>query len=218
MKSILIIGMGEFGQHLAEKMTDLGNHVVIVDKDESIVSELAEKIPDAFVGDASKPGVLRSVGVNNFDICFVSVGDDFFASLEITSYLKELGAKHIVTKADGDRQSEFLKKVGADEVVYPEKDAAEKLAIQYNADNIFDNYQLSNDYSIYEVAILPEWVGKSVSDLDIRNSYKTNILAVKNKGKINPNPGAKYVFKADDHIVVIGNSREVFKLVNYKRK
>ena len=218
MKSILVIGIGEFGQHLAEKMAALGNHVVIADKDEGIISEMSERIPDAFVGDCSKPGVLRTMGVNNFDICIVSVGDDFFASLEITSFLKELGAKHVVTKADGDQQAIFLKKIGADAVVYPEKDAAEKLAIQYNANNIFDNYQLSNDYSIYEVSILPEWAGKSISELDVRNRYKTNIIAIKSGSLFNPNPGPKYVFKPGDHIVVIGSSKEVFKLVNHKAK
>ncbi|MGN0272888.1 MAG: potassium channel family protein, partial [Lachnospiraceae bacterium] len=142
MKSILIIGMGIIGQYLAEKMQEMGNDVMIVDKDEELIQKLSPEFPDSFVGDCTDEGVLRSLGVNNFDYCFVVVGENFYDSLEITAILKELGAVHVVTKAKRKRQAEFLKKIGADEVFFPEFEIAEKLAVRYNATNIFDYIEL----------------------------------------------------------------------------
>lgn len=133
MKNILIIGIGRLGRHLAEKLTELNNSVMIVDKDENIINELAPRFTNAMIGDCTKEGVLRSLGVNNFDICFVTISDNFQSSLEITSLLKELGAKYVVSKANRDLQAKFLLRNGADEVVYPERDIAEKLAIRHNA-------------------------------------------------------------------------------------
>lgn len=106
---------------------------MIVDKDENIINELAPRFTGAMIGDCTKEGVLRSLGVNNFDICFVTISDNFQSSLEITSLLKELGAKYVVSKANRDLQAKFLLRNGADEVVYPERDIAEKLAIRHNA-------------------------------------------------------------------------------------
>lgn len=212
MKSILIIGMGIIGQHLADKMQQMGNDVMIVDKDEELLQKLAPIFPDSFVGDCTNEGVLRSLGVNNFDYCFVVVGDDFYASLEITSILKELGATYVITKAKRKRQAEFLKKIGADEVFFPEMEIAEKLAVRYNATNIFDYVELTSQYSIFEIPILPEWEGKSIEELNIRKSYNINIIAVKTDNSLNPVPGGNYIFQERDHIVVIGKSSDVFKL------
>ncbi|MGN0292064.1 MAG: potassium channel family protein [Lachnospiraceae bacterium] len=212
MKSILIIGMGIIGQHLACKMQQMGNDVMIVDKDESLLQKLSPQFPDSFVGDCTTEGVLRSLGVNNFDYCFVVVGDDFYASLEITSILKELGAPYVITKAKRARQAEFLKKIGADEVFFPEAEIAEKLAVRYNATNIFDYIELTSEYSIFEIPIVPEWEGKSIEDINVRRSYNINIIAVKNGSSLNPVPGGNYIFQEADHIVVIGKSSDVFKL------
>ncbi|MEG1394315.1 MAG: TrkA family potassium uptake protein [Clostridia bacterium] len=216
MKSILIIGMGRFGRHLANKMTELGNDVMIVDKEESIVNELAPHFTNAFIGDCTNEGVLRGLGVSNFDLCFVAIGDNFQASLEITSLLKELGAKYVVSKADRDMQAKFLAKNGADEVVYPEHDMAEKLAIRHNAKNIFDFIELNNSYAIYEIAVVQEWVGHSLMELNIRKKYFINILAIKRENNIQPLPDANYVFKKEDHVIVIGKPDDVFKLSNRK--
>lgn len=212
MKSILIIGMGIIGQHLAEKMQQMGNEVMIVDKDEILLQKLSPQFQDSFVGDCTTEGVLRSLGVNNFDYCFVVVGDDFYASLEITSILKELGAPYVITKAKRKRQADFLKKIGADEVFFPEAEIAEKLAVRYNATNIFDYIELTSEYSIFEIPILPQWEGKSIEDMNVRRSYNINIIAVKNASALNPVPGGNYIFKKEDHIVVIGKAADVFKL------
>lgn len=212
MRSILVIGMGRLGRHLAGKMQELGNEVMIVDKDEEIIEKLSPNFSNSFVGDCTNEGVVRSLGLNNFDHCFVAIGEDFYASLEITSILKEYGAKHVISKARRDRQAEFLKKIGADEVFYPEKEIAEKLAVRYNAANIFDYIELTSDYSIFEIPVLSQWPGKTIENIDVRKEYNVNIVAVKNGNVLNPAPGGDYIFQQNDHIVVIGRSTDVFKL------
>lgn len=214
MKSVLVIGMGTLGRHLAAKMQEMGNDVMIIDKNEYIIQELAPVFPDSIIGDCTNEGVLRSVGVNNFDYCFVAIGEDFYASLEITSILKELGAHCVISKAKRQRQAEFLKKIGADEVFYPEREIAEKLAVRYNATNIFDYIELTSEYSIFEIPILPEWVGRTIVDVDVRRNYNINIIAVKNGSKVNPVPGGNHVFESGCHIVVIGKSSDVFHLTS----
>ena len=213
MKTVLILGMGRFGIHLAQKMTDLGNEVMVVDKSPEIIENLASRFSDAHIGDCTNEGVLRSLGVNNFDLCFVTIGEDFESSLVITLLLKKLGAKCVVTKARYDIQAEILMKIGADEIVYPEREIAEKLAMRYNSQNIFDYIQLTSEYSIYEIPILKEWVGKTLMAIDVRKRHNINIIAIKNSANsIEPMPGADYEFRSKDHIVVIGKASDVFKL------
>lgn len=214
MKSVLVVGMGRLGRHLAQKMQELGNDVMIVDKNEELIDDLSPDFTDSYIGDCTNEGVIRSLGINNFDICFVTIGEDFQASLEITAMLKDHGAKWIVSKAKRDRQARFLKNVGADEVVYPEREISEKLAVRYNSNNIFDYVELTADYSIFEIPIHSSWVGKSVGDINVRRKYSINIIAVKNDNAIKVMPGADYVFRPDDHIVVIGKSADVFKITS----
>lgn len=214
MKSILVIGMGILGRHLATKMQEMGNAVMIVDKDENVIQELSQTFRDAVIGDCTKQGVLESLGVANFDYCFVAIGEDFYSSLEITTVLKELGAKYVISKAKRERQALFLKKIGADEVFFPEKEIAENLSVRYNADNIFDYIELTSDYSIFEIPVLPDWVGKTIIDVDVRQKHNINIIAIKNGSSMNPSPYGTYEFKEDDHLVVIGRSSDVFKLTS----
>lgn len=212
MKSVLVIGMGRMGRHLAHKMLELGNDVMIVDKDEAKIEELAPHFTDSLIGDCRNEAVIRSLGVSSFDICFVAIGEDFQSSLEITSLLKELGAKFVVSKANRDRQEKFLKSIGADEVIYAEKEIAEKLAVRHNAKNIFDYIQLTPEYSIYEINVLPEWIGHSLMSLNVRRKYQVNIIAIKHGSVLQPTPDPEYKFKEGDHIVIIGKSSDVFKL------
>lgn len=212
MKSILVIGMGRFGRHLAKKMLDLGNDVMIVDKDSEIFEQLAEKFTDSYIGDCTNEGVIRSLGVKHFDLCFVTIGEDFQSSLVITSLLKRFDAKCVIAKSNQNIQAELLLKIGADEVVYPEREIAEKLAVRYNARNIFDYIQLTSEYSIYEIPVLQSWIGKTIMEVDVRRKYRVNIIAVKKENSLNPLPGADYIFKPDEHIVVIGKATDVFKI------
>ena len=212
MKSVLIIGMGTLGRHLARKIVEFGNEVLIMDEDEEVIQELAQEFPNAVAGDCTSEGVLRSLGVNNFDYCFVTVGEDFYDTLEITAILKELGAKCVITKAKKNRQADFLKKIGADEVFYPEEAMAESLAIKYTVDNIFDNFELTDEYSVFEMPILKGWIGKSIADIDLREIYNINIIAVKNERKFTPTPKSNYVFEKNDRIFVIGRGDDVLKI------
>ena len=212
MKNILVIGMGRSGRHLAAKMLELGNDVMIVDKDEEIIEELAPQFTDSYIGDCTNEGVVRALGVNNFDICFVCIGENFQSSLEITALLKDMHAKYVVSKANRDIQARFLKSVGADEVVYPEKAIAEKLAIRFNADNVYDYIELTDEYSIFEIPVVKDWIGKSVIQINVRRNYNINIIAIKKGNSLRPLPGGDYVFKSEDHLVVIGKSTDVFKL------
>jgi len=212
MKSILVIGMGRFGRQFAKRMQEYGNDVMIIDKDADLIDELAPEFTDAHIGDCSNEAVLTSLGINNFDICFVTIGEDFQASLEITSMLKEHGAAHVVSKARTARQAKLLSKIGADEVVCPERDIADKLAVRYNADNIFDYIQLTPEYSIYEIPCCEKWIGKTLAQVDVRNKFNINIIAVERDSTLQIAPGADYVFKASDRLVVLGKAADVLKL------
>lgn len=212
MKSILVIGMGRFGRHLSKKLVQLGNDVMVVDANEKTIMHFQENFQNSFIGDCTKEGVVRSLNVNSFDLCFVTIGSDFESSLVITSLLKKLGAKRVISKAGQDLQAEFLKKIGADEVLYPEKQFAEKCAVKYNANNIFDYIELTEEYAIFEIPVVPEWIGKTPMELDIRNKYKVNVIASKKGKEVQPIPGAFYQFQADEHLIVIGSNKDILEL------
>lgn len=213
MKSFLVVGLGHFGKYLASRLLELGNEVMVVDKNEEVIEALDAVFTDSFVGDCRIEGVARSLGVNNFDVCFVAVDRDFQSSLEITAMLKELGAKYVVSTANRDRQAIFLKKIGADEVIFPEREIAEKAAVKYNANHIFDYIQLNDEYSIYEIPIPTEWNGKSIHDVNVRRNYGVNIVAVKHSDEsLNPLPGAAYILDSNDHLIVIGDEESVEKI------
>ncbi len=218
MKSVLVIGMSRFGALLAKALVKQGNEVMIADIDEKTINALANDFSDAQIADCRNEAVLKSFGVENFDLCFVTIGDNFQASMEITSLLKELGAKKVVSFAKSESQKKFLEKIGADEVVYLEQAFAEKIAVSYSNDNIFDVIELNDEYSIYEIPIHPTWKGKSIKDINVRAKYNLNVLAVKNNGKLNPAPTPVYVFGETDHVVVMGRDDDVTALTSEYKK
>ena len=171
MKSILIIGIGRFGKHLCMNLAELGNQIMIVDTKEENLSDLLPYVVSAKIGDCTNVEVLKTLGISNFDICFICIGTNFQSSLEITSLVKEMGAKHVVSKATMDIHAKFLLRNGADDVIYPDRDVAEALARRYSANHVFDYIELSENYSMYEIPPLPDWIGKSLKELDIRNKY-----------------------------------------------
>lgn len=213
MKSILIIGMGRFGSHLCKDLSKLDNEIMIVDQDEERLEDLLPYVTSAKIGDCTNEKVLKSLGVGNFDICFVCIGDNFQSSLEITSLLKDLGAKYVVSKAKRDIHAKFLLRNGADEVIYPDRDIAEKAAVRFSSDHVFDYVELGDDFSIYEISPLPEWIGKSIKDVNVRVEYNTNIIGVKDEKGMKLMPHANYVFKADEHLMILGHKTDIAKLV-----
>lgn len=215
MKSILIIGLGRFGHHLCQKFAELKNEIMIVDRDEEKLADLIPIATSARIGDCMKQEVLESLGVSNFDLCFVCIGTNFQSSLEITSLLKELGAKYVVSKATRDIQAKFLLRNGADEVVYPDRDIAEKLAVKHSARNVFDYVELNEGYSIYEIPVHKDWIGKTIRDVDFRAKYHISILGTRKYGKTSLLPAADHIFKEDEHLLVIGQKESVDKILKY---
>ena len=211
MKSVLVIGVGEeFGRHIAKRMEELRCEVMAVDIDEEKINEILPYVTSARIGDSTNEDFLRSLGVDKFDVCIVALGSLFQTSLETTSLLKELGAKMVVSRATNDVQRKFLLRNGADEVVYPEKQTALRLAAKFSSDSILDFIHLDNNYSIYEMKVPRDWFGKSVSQIDIRKRHNLNILTIKRGENIFlPLPDTQ--FQADDVAFVIGEFRDIQK-------
>jgi len=213
MKSILIIGMGKFGHHLCQNLTELGNEVMIVDVTEERLADLVPIVTSARVGDCTNTEVLKSLGIGNFDLCFICIGTNFQSSLEITSLVKEMGARYVISKANRDIHAKFLLRNGADEVIYPDRDIAEKLAMKWSANHVFDYIEVSDEYSIYEIPPCPSWKGKSIREVDARAKFNVNILGTKRGDDLQMLPGADYVFNDLEHLVVLGRNVDVQKLL-----
>lgn len=214
MKSILLIGMGKFGQTLGEKLLKMGVEVMIVDKNEDKINLLASKYSDALIANCMNEDNLKTLDVPSFDACVVAIGDDFQSSLEITSLLKDLGAKWVVSKATTEIQRKFLLKNGADEVIYPDRDIAEKLAVKLNSKKVFDYIELNDEYSIFEIAAPKHWAGKKLVDLNPRKKYGLNILTVKKGVSVVAELDANYIFEEGDHMLVFGNTEKILKFTN----
>lgn len=212
MKTFLVIGMNPFGSHLCRELTENGCEVMAVDKDSKALEEVLPLVCSAKVGDCTNKNVLKAFDVASFDACFVCVGSDFQASLEIISLLKDFGAKKIFGNAHDDIQAKFFLRNGADEVIYPERTEARRIAVSESRDSIFDCIKLSGEYSVYEIQAPEKWFGKSIRELNVRDKFKLSILAVKKDGEMFPMPGADYVFETDDHIVVLGKIDDVGKV------
>lgn len=211
MKSILLIGLGRFGRHIARELNHLNHEVMAVDKNEERTEAVLPYVTAAQIGDCTRKEFLNSLGIKNYDLCIVAIGDDFQSSLETTSLLKELGAKKVVSRAARDVHAKFLLKNGADEVLYPEKQLAKWTAIRYTADNIFDYIELGGDYAIFEVSLPKAWVDKTIGNLDIRRKYNINILAVRKAGKLVADISPDSVLRENDNLLVLGSYPDVQK-------
>ena len=219
MKSILIIGMGRFGHHLAANFLEHNHDVMIVDEDEEKLADMVPYATSTRIGDCTNEEVLKSIGVRNFDVVFVCIGTNFQSSLEITSLAKELGAKRVVSKATRDIQAKFLLRNGADEVIYPDKDIAEKWAERYSLDNLFDYIDLPGAFGIYEVPPLKEWVGRSIRESDIAAKHKISILGIKKKHEeeMSVMPSADYIIRDTDHLMVMAGNEVAERLLKENR-
>lgn len=211
MKSVLVIGLGRFGRHLCLKLTQLGNEVMIVDKDEAAVTELANSVTSAQIADCTDEAALHALGVPNFDVCFVCIGSDFASSLLITSMLKDLGAQRIIAKSSQDMHMRLLLRNGADEVVYPEKQMAKWTAIRYSADHILDYIELDEDHAMFEIPVPQNWAGRSIGQIDIRKKYSINIIGVKTDGKLELSLSPDMVLPDGATMLVLGRSRDLHK-------
>ena len=213
-KTFLVIGMGTFGHHLCRELAKQNCEIMVVDAAAEAVEDVLQIVVSAKVGDCTNEEVLRSFGVSDFDACFVCVSSDFKNSLQITSLLKELGARKIICKANDDIHKKFLLRNGADQVIYPEKEAATSLAVSESSDDIFDCIPMTAEYSIYELKVPDRWVGKSIRELSIRSEFRLNVLGLKIDGAIQPMPDANHVFREDEHVLVMGRVEDVRRVVH----
>ncbi len=215
MKSFAVIGLGRFGSSLAKRLSSLGNEVLAIDNDMEHVQEISDFVTQAVATDALDGNALKSLGITEFDCVLVTISENVEASILITSMLKELGVKYVVSKAVTELHAKVLKQVGADKVVFPDKDMAEKLAQNLTASSILDYIDLSDKYSIVEVETPKSWLGKSLKQLNVRAVYGVNIVALKNRysDAINVSPHPDYTFAENDILVVIGSNNDINKLV-----
>ena len=210
-KTILLIGLGRFGLHIAKKLHELGHEVMAVDVNEERINQAVPYVTDAQIGNSTNEEFLKSLGINNFDLCIVTISDDFQSSLETTSLLKELGAKKVVSRAERDGQAKFLLRNGADEIVYPEKQLASWMAIKYSADHILDYIEIDNEHAIFEVSVPKDWIGKTIGEIDIRKKYGINILGIKDGKKLNVNVTPSQILSLELTLLVIGDYKKLKK-------
>ena len=211
MKSILLIGLGRFGRHIAKKLDELHHQVMAVDKEETRVDAVLPFVTNAQIGDATNEDFLSSLGVGNFDVCIVAIGDSFQNSLEVTSLLKELGARMVVSRAARDVHAKFLLRNGADEIVYPERQLADWVAIRYSADHILDYIELDEEHAIFEISIPEEWLGKTIGQLDIRKKYDINIMALKTNDIMNLEITSDTQLLKGSTMLVLGETKHIQK-------
>ncbi len=211
-RSFLIVGLGRFGKHMAKTLTQQGNEVLAIDINEDRVNASLKYVTDAQIGDATDPQFVEELGVNNFDVCIVAIGDNFQSSLESTCLLKEKGAKYVFARANRDIHKKFLLRNGADEVIYAERETAERFAIRFSSERIFDYFKLSDEYAIFEVSVPESWVGKTIIEKNVRQKYNINVLAIKLGASFNV-PTPDYRFTGDEKILVIGTKESIKKMM-----
>ena len=215
MRNVLLIGLGRFGRHMAQKLSNLHHQVLAIDKDERKVQDALSYVTNADIGDATDPALIDSLGVKDFDVCVVTMSHDLQASLEITALLKKKGAPFVLARVSRDAHAQFLLSCGADDVIYPEKQMAEWAAVRYSSEHIFDYVRLSPDHAIYETDIPDSWIGRTVMDLAIRQKYRLNILAVRRGGAVDPMPGPAHAFCRGDRVILLGSENDVQKFLRF---
>ena len=211
MKSVLLVGLGRFGRHMALKLNELNHQVMAIDKKEELVNAVLPFVTNAQIGDTTNEDFLRSLGVNNYDMCIVAIGNDFQSSLETTSLLKDLGGKLVISRAARDIQAKFLLRNGADQVIYPEKQVANWAVVRYSADHILDFIEIDDNYAIFEVTTPKNWVDKTIGQIDIRKKYGINIIAVKQGHRLNLTVTPDIVLKKDETMLVLGEAKTIQK-------
>lgn len=213
MKSVLIIGLGRFGRHMAKKLIEQGDSVLAVDICEERADNAVNIIDSIQIGNAADEGFIETLGVENFDLCVVAIGDNFQTALEITVLLKDFGAQYILARASREVHKKLLLRNGADHVVYAEKEMAERLAVRYGANNLFDYIELTEDVGIFEIGVPESWVGKTIVEKSVRNRYNVSILATKTDGRIYPLPSPDHTFVRNETLLLLAERRAIKGLI-----
>ena len=206
MKNYVVIGCGRFGSSVAKTLYSLGHEVLAIDKNEEKVQNIAEQVTHAVEADCTDENVLRSLGIRNFDVAVISIGSDIQSSIMATLIAKELGVHYVLCKAQNELQAKVLYKIGADRVVFPERDMGIRVAHNLVSQNVLEYIELDPHYSIAEIVAPSKWIGKTIGALDLRANYGINVMAVKHGMQINISPEADDVLKPGDILVVIGKN------------
>ena len=206
MKSYLVIGLGLFGQSVARQLCALGAEVLAIDKNSDFVQQVANDVTHAVVGDAQDKEVLRALGVQDFDCAIIAIGDDLAASVLITMNLQELNVPYLVCKAHDDTHAKVLHRLGVHKVVIPEQEYAQRLGRSLYSHNVLDYIELSEECGILEVPAPRAWIGKTLKELNVRAKMGVNIIAVESDKKTNVAPGADYLIRTGDILVVLGEN------------
>ncbi len=218
-KQFIVIGMGRFGQSVAKGLASLGQEVLAVDNDETLVGEIAPYVTHAVQADASDEKALAALGIRNFDVAVVTIGDNVQASILITMLCKELGVGFVLAKAQNELHGKVLYKTGADKVVFPERDMGQRVARNLADSNILDYIEIAGDLRIVDVAALPSWENKSLADLDFRKKYGVNVIAIKKKNKeMNTVPHGVDVLEKEDMLIVVGDRESIARLETATQK
>ncbi len=216
-KEFVVLGLGAFGRSVAVALADAGCQVMAVDSDSSKVNEIMDRVTYAVTCDVANVEALQSLGVNNFDGAIVAIGGDIEVSVLVTILAKECGIGYVVAKAQNDLHAKILHKVGADLVVFPEKEAGIRIANNLFGNNLLDAIELSSTFSMAEITVPEEWVGRSLIDLNLRAKRKLNVIGIRRMEHLNINPDAAEPLKAEDVLIMIGKNEELKKLGEGKK-
>ena len=212
-KQYLVIGCGRFGSSVAKKMCQLGNEVMVIDKDEDSINNIAELVTHTAIVDVTEERDLKSIGLGNFDVVIVAISSDIRASIMATVMAKEMGVPQVVCKAKDELQAKVLYKIGADKVVFPERDMGIRLAYNLASENILDQINLDPEYSIMEIVTPQNWVGKTIIELNLRAKYDITVLAVKTQSGLKVMPSPNYKMQEKNILIIIGNTDKISDII-----
>ena len=212
MKSIIVIGAGKFGHYFCRILHDQGCEIMIVDENEDKLSDMLSYVSSAKVGDCTRRDVVRTLGVDDFDEAVVCIAENFQNSLQVVDLLRECGCPRVTAVASTAIQAKFLSKNGADTVIFPERDIAERLAVSISNDSVFDYLKLSDDHAIYEIIPPKRWIGQTILSVDVRRKHNVNIIAIKTPAGHMLLPTPDYVFNTNDHLIIFGKIQVIAKL------
>ena len=212
-KQYLVIGCGRFGSSVAKKMCQLGNEVMVIDKDEDSINNIAELVTHTAIVDVTEERDLKSIGLGNFDVVIVAISSDIRASIMATVMAKEMGVSKVVCKAKDELQAKVLYKIGADKVVFPERDMGIRLAYNLASENILDQINLDPEYSIMEIVTPQNWVGKTIIELNLRAKYDITVLAVKTQSGLKVMPSPNYKMQEKNILIIIGNTDKISDII-----
>ncbi|MCI5726024.1 MAG: TrkA family potassium uptake protein [Clostridium sp.] len=212
MKNVLIIGLGKFGHQLCKQMVEYGNQVMAIDMKEEVLEDVKSIVTSTHIADCTNEDVIKSIGVQNFDLCFVCIGSNFQNSLVITDLLYSNNAKCIISKANRSVQAKFLKSAGASEVIYVDEEVAKRLTIKFTRDDIFEYRELNDEYSMYEISVYKDWIGKSIREINVRAKHNLNVIGIKKGESTHYSFSPDHIFTEDEHLFVIATKKDMDKL------